>query len=60
MDTKNNNDADVSELEEVFEFNNTVVIRDETGRCWALSPGNFMGNIDEDKLKLIGNFRIEY
>lgn len=58
MNIKDDDESDT--LEEVFDFNNVIIVRDEKGRCWALSPGNFLGNIEKDKLKSIGKFKVTY
>ena len=46
--------------QEIFDFDGTLVVRDETKKCWALSPRDYMGVITDDKLKFVGNFELVY
>jgi len=39
---------------DVYKYDDTLVVRQKDGKCWQLTIGDYMGEIDEEKLTSVG------
>jgi|GEM_PF-6297200 len=54
-------DEENEEKEKVYATKNgAILVRNEDGKCWLLSPRDFAGKKDEDELEFLGKFRLCY